>query len=101
APNPPTAQSKVRPGFFMGLLATQKAISSAPSEGADLNHPSVSGPEWRMSFTKIGKRAVQPPKRTAKRSIVMVASIGLVFQTNFPPSAKDRRVMGSFLIFVF
>src|SRR5262249_55053876 len=89
-PNRKTPANMVIPARrFSGDQARKRAVNVAPSPGALRSSPRPQGPMWRRSRAKIGSRAVDPPKRTAKRSREIDPRIGLFDQTYRRPARTE------------
>ena len=68
-PKPATLIIRIGPAWRLGGRRVATSITSrAPIEGAVRRTPRPAGPTCRMSTAKIGRSAIAPPKKTAKRS---------------------------------
>ena len=63
-------------------------VISAPIEGAARKYPKPSGPTFKISSAKIGKRAITPPNSTETKSREIDHSTILLFQIKRKPSPR-------------
>ncbi len=79
----------------IGQRVNTSAVTSAPAAGAARNAPKLSGPDMKMSRTKIGSSAVALPSNTANRSSRMAPSTTLCWPMKTRPLNSRLRSTGS------
>src|ERR1700682_130869 len=79
----------------IGQRVSASAVTSAPAAGAARNAPKLSGPDMKMSRTKIGSSAVALPSSTANRSSKMAPSTTLCWPMKTRPLNSRLRSTGS------
>ena len=79
----------------IGQRVSASAVTSAPAAGAARKAPKLSGPDMKMSRTKIGSSAVALPSSTANRSSKMAPSTTLCWPMKTRPLNSRLRSTGS------
>ena len=88
-PKPNTATSNFIPALrLIGIYAVVNIVRKAPTAGAALKTPKPSGPTFKISCAKTGKRATAPPKSTAIMSKLRAPKMAFVLNTKRTPSFK-------------